>query len=582
MDKPNALMRGTTLAHRLVRRALPLALLTPLLAWGAVPADTQWRTVANNGNFMPSTSCVPSAPAPTSPPCRFFNSFNQPSVNTEGLVVFRARSKGGESQGEPLQGVYTRDMSKNGPKNGPIVRIIDRDTPVPQPNNRGTTFRETPSFPRIDMNSPTVVTRGNHPPVWQVVNEAGEVVEQAGTNGVYANPFDDVVTAESRLGSVPVFSYFQVPESPGTAFDIIPGSPAITHHDIIVFKGNYTVGTTSKTGVYYRQLMNAPFPMTGQPSLYPASGTLPTVLIANTDSYIPGTSTHFGSTAPPSAADDQAVFVGLDNEDHPTAGGIYLVTLDQSQPPLQPLVRIGDTVPGEAPSEHFSQLGEGLSFDGRFVAFWGAWGQETQSLLLRCPQDGNADIIAYCNRQYPDGHTVQTLVHQGMFVHDVVLGQTWALAKSPTDFTTFVYWNFSGHVPGSTTEEDGEPARWRSTAFVAVSRPANKGQSAKGMFHVAFKAGTGTLDNGAYLNPVDGIYGESGPALSPIRTLVATGTDGTLLDPQAVDPDTGAALPVTSVGIERDGFRGDELVINASMATDEAGWAGIYLTKVRW
>ncbi|MCW8807652.1 MAG: hypothetical protein OQK79_06010, partial [Rhodanobacter sp.] len=340
MHKPEALMHGTSLIHRFGQRALPLALLTPLLAWGAVPAGAQWRTVVNNGDFMPSTSCAPSAPAPTSPPCRLFNSFNQPSVNTQGLVVFRARSKGGGGQGEPLQGVYTRNMSTT----GPIVRIVDRDTPVPQPNNRGTTFQQTPSFPRIDQSSPTVVTRGNHPPVWQVLNDAGEVVEQVGTNGIYANPFDDVVTAESRLGSVPAFSYFQVPESPGTAFDIVPGSPAITHHDIIVFKGNYTVGSTSKTGVYYRQLMNAPFPMTGQPSLYPASGTMPTVLIANTDSYIPGTSTHFGSTAPPSAADDQAVFVGLDNEDHPTAGGIYLAPLDQSQPPLQTLVRIGDAV----------------------------------------------------------------------------------------------------------------------------------------------------------------------------------------------------------------------------------------------
>jgi hypothetical protein len=57
----------------------------------------------------------------------------------------------------------------------PIVRILDRKTEVPQPNNAHyppsnpgllTTFVETPSFPRIDMLSDTIATRGNHQPVW--------------------------------------------------------------------------------------------------------------------------------------------------------------------------------------------------------------------------------------------------------------------------------------------------------------------------------------------------------------------------------------------------------------------------------
>ena len=40
------------------------------------------------------------------------------------------------------------------------------------------------------------------------------------------------------------------------------------------------------------------------------------------------------------------------------------------------------------------------------------------------------------------------------------------------------------------------------------------------------------------------------------------------------------AIPVTSMGIERDGFRGDAFAINVSMGSEEAGWAGIYLTTV--
>jgi len=62
--------------------------------------------------------------------------------------------------------------------------------------------------------------------------------------------------------------------------------------------------------------------------------------------------------------------------------------------------------------------------------------------------------------------------------------------------------------------------------------------------------------------------------------------DGTLIDPEAVldddeDPATPPVpLPVTEMGLERDGFRGNSLAINVSMGTEEAGWAGIYLTGV--
>jgi len=74
-------------------------------------------------------------------------------------------------------------------------------------------------------------------------------------------------------------------------------------------------------------------------------------------------------------------------------------------------------------------------------------------------------------------------------------------------------------------------------------------------------------------------------------TLVATGMDGTLFDPAAIyyasydqngegigDP---IHLLVTSMGIERDGFRGNALVINIGMVTEAYGWSGIYLTQVQ-
>jgi hypothetical protein len=171
-------------------------------------------------------------------------------------------------------------------------------------------------------------------------------------------------------------------------------------------------------------------------------------------------------------------------------------------------------------------------------------------------------------------------VNQGIFVHDSWTRQTRAVAKAPRDFDDFLYWSFSGHVPGSNEETDGEPARWRSTAFLAVFGGVD-GKLSDDTFHTAFKGRKGDIVAGGYMDPVDGIYLNKRPGKNRIRTLVETGMNGTLLDSEAVDPDTGAALPITEVGIERDGFRGNSLVINARMGSEETGWAGIYLRKVR-
>ncbi len=558
--------------------------------WAGGPPSLQaltWDVVVNNGDYMPTDSCDPAAPQ--SPPCRRFNSYNQPSVNARGLVVFRARSRGG-SGGQPVHGVYTRDMEAL----GPVVKTLDRDTEVPQPNNRGEQFIEPPSFPRIDITSDTIGTRGNHQPVWQVQDEEGEIVEQLGTTGIYATPHGPLITAASKLGGVPAFSFFAVPEAPGTAFDVFPGAPAVTDGATIAFKGNYTVGVVAKTGVYYRDLEDQDITDPDGEPLGPAGGNNPVVLIANnTDTLIPGTNPPvvFGSTAPPSAANREAVFAGFDNEDNPTSGGIYLAPLVPyplaQQPKLKTLVSIGSKVPGEANAQ-FNRLGEGVAFDGRLVAFWGAWGAETTTLRLYCPNEGNQARIAYCKstasgstfdpdvdnwyqeRQVPD--------NQGIFVHDTKSGQTTRVARTGGDFADFVYWNFSGRAPGQAAGEDdeGELARWRSATFAAVA--GHGGAS----YRSAFKARSGLVDplTHVYVNPVDGIYLVRGPGQPKTLTVVQTGMPGTLLDSEAVDPDTEQILPITEVGIERDALRGKSLVINASMGTEEAGWAGIYLARL--
>ncbi|HEY0720416.1 MAG TPA: hypothetical protein VGE50_04085 [Gammaproteobacteria bacterium] len=555
--------------------AIPLAFITLYSASAGaddpvpLPYPFSWSTVVNNNDYMPTDACDPQLPTAA---CRHFNSYNQPSVNAQRLVVIRARSRGGHGGGQPVHGVYTRDMATA----GPVVQILDRATQVPQPNNLATVFHEPPSFPRIDSDSATLATRGNHPPVWRYFLGDGSET-RAGTTGIYTNPFGPLVNGVCKLGGVADFSFFQVPEAPGTFFDVFPGAPAVTDGATLVFKGNYTVGQVGKTGVYYRDLVDEPLPIPGD-ELAPAAGTHPVILIANnTDSLIPGTSTRFGSTAPPSAAGRLAVFSGFDNEEHPTLGGIYLAPLNgTTKPPLTTLVSIGGQVPGEKRGVGFTRLGEGLSFDGRFVAFWGAWGTASKTLRLQCPSEGNAERIAFC-QMYFNNFEVQVPLHQGIFVHDIRKKQTLVVAKTPSDFDDFLFWNFSGHVPGSSEGDDGEPARWRASAFAAVSGRVD-GQLNDANFHTAFKARSGEVAEGLYVAPLDGIYLRKGPGSARLVPLIEAGMDGTLIDPQAMSD--GTPLPVTEMGLERDGFRGNALAINATMGSEETGMSGVYISEV--
>ncbi|HLI61896.1 MAG TPA: hypothetical protein VKV05_00755 [Terriglobales bacterium] len=502
-----------------------------IVAAFALPALSQsnWTTVVNNGDVMPGTT-------------NLFNSYNQPSVNAFGLVVFRARSKGGN--GEPVHGIYTRNMLV---RNSPLNKVFDRTSEVPQPNNNAATFIEFPAFPRIDLLSSTLVTRGNSQPVWTYTLADGTETK-AGTSGVFVEKDGSYPTAATQLGSVTEFSYFQTPGAVAeTKFDQFPGAPAVSGSRV-VFKGNYTEDTLAKTGVYFRDISSN-------------GGLAPTRLIANTSTRIPnqprGGHVTFGSTAPPSAALGFAVFAGFDNEDNPTRGGIYWAPLIAS-PSLTTLVGIGSQVPGEANGVTFTKFGESLSFDGRYVAFWGAWGTEVNNKLLLCPTDGNKDLIQYCNNQYPYGYTASVPVHQGIFVYDILTTRLAAVAKSPNNYDDFVYWTFSGKVPGVGNSDDGEPARWRSSAFTAVSGRLLT-------FQVIFKATK---------NGVDGIYHTVGPRPTSFTTLVDTTMAGTALDAEAP-----AGSKVTAVGIERDGFRLGWLTLTASMldpVTSES-WGGIYI-----
>jgi hypothetical protein len=555
----------TTRLVRFLIRALGtigLAAAIASAAPGSGSNQLEWATVANNADTLPGTE-------------KTFNSYNPPSVNARGFVVFRARSRGPR----PMSGIFSRDMSD--PAGSMIQLFADRDTRVPAPNNTEyppggslATFNEFPSFPRIGIDTDVVATRGNHQPVLTYTISGEDEETRIGTTGIYTNPDGALITGASLVGEVPGFGHFAVPGTdPPTRFEVFPGAPAITDEGIIVFKGNYTFGDAGYTGVFYRDLRAA-------------SGLSPVGQIANTETTIPnlprGTApTTFGSTAPPSAADGHAVFVGYDDEENPRYGGIYRAPLVPN-PPLTILVDLESRVPVPGVKEGFTRIGEGLSYDGRFVGFWGAWGAETKTLRLYCPRTGNQDRRTYCNEDDPNslgppGARYQLKlvpVHQGIFVHDTVTGKTRLVAKAPEDFDDFLYWNYSGAPPGSGHGHgDAEPPRWRSGAFLAVE--ARAGAS----FQIAYKARTGRLDaQGVYSDPRDGIYLRQGPGNTKDLIAVETGMDGSLIDPYAINGPN--PLRVTELAIERDALRGGRLAIAVGMGSEEAGWAGVYLTRI--
>ena len=583
-----------------------------------------WRVVANNGDTIPGHAT------------RQFNSYNPPSVNAHGLVVFRARSTG-RPQG-PVSGIYVRDMDGD---DGDLARIADRDAEVPQPNNTTypgdhapggsalATYNEFPSIPRIATGENAIATRGNHPPVWTYALPEDGTETRAGTTGVYVHlrasePHTaDLITGASLLGTVSPSPYvdfadiFRVPGvEPATRFEVFPGSPSITDDGIIAFKGNYSIPapgaaqteTISQTGVFWRRVVQD----------Y-AGGFDPIELIANSQTLVPNrgacqAGTQFGSTAPPSAANDSVVFAGYDDEHAPTCGGIYRAGLGKRADGLRTLVGIGARVPGRK-GDGFTRFGEGLSYDGRFVGFWGTWGDVTKTLRLYCPQEGNRVRRDYCNHAgdfspvagsgeirgdpasvcddtsdplYPICYQEKAVpLHQGIFVLDTVTRQlaTIALAGPEAPFDDFLYWNYSGAPPGvGHGEGHAEPPRFRSSAFLSASARAGA------TFRIAYLGRSGPLDplTNAYLDPVDGVYLTTVRGVSEPATvmLLETGMDGSLVDGDAVwddddepsTPDVG--LPIVTLGLEREALRGNWLVLSASMGDEEKGWAGVYAAKL--
>lgn len=507
-----------------------------------------WSTIVNNNFLIPNGT-------------RNFSSYGQPSVNKSGTVVFRARS----TMGTHETGMYIREFPK-----GDVRPLADTNSLVPEPNNLNTNFKEFSSFPRIAINAPHAVFRGLHSPVYRFLLPDGTET-RAGTTGLYAALSNDILrTGAAKLGAVPGFDFYAVPgRAAGTmlAFDVYPGGSAINDEGAIVFKGNWTEDNIGQTGIFVRRLIQSPF-----------GGFEYTQMLASRGMDIPNLPPSFApitfdSTSPPSVAGDYAVFLGLDNELDPHYGGIYRVMLKGG--PLEPLVEIGKVLPNSKTSE-LIRIGEGLSYDGRYLAFWAAWGTEFRTLRLNCPVDGNQDLRNFCNGVDPNSiydpetgqwyQLHQVPVEQGIVVMDTQTGMEWVVSTTKGDFNDFVFWTYSGHVPGDDSDETAELPRWRGASFMAVSDG-----------FVVFKARTAALnERSEYINIVDGLYAVDAPNTNTRSALIETGMDGSIIDP-SLAPNT---MPVTGVGLERDGFRGKYLSVTVTMANEEAGWGGIYSTQL--
>ena len=298
--------------------ALGLLASAQLFADPIVNPFVSWKTVVNNADTVPTTG-------------KYFNSYNQPSINDAGLVVFRARSSGQGGQG-PATGIFTREMATPG---NPINPVAMRGDVIPAPNtvtNPGpATFNEFPSFPRIDANSGTLAFRGQSTPsVVTILPDGTET--RSGTSGVYATPGAGtpvggplITGIRNTLPGGP--AEFLVPnQAVPTKFDQFPGAPS-PDGSIVTFKGNWTDSNkVAQTGVYFRDMVAN-------------GGTSPVVKVAERGDTIPtnavpgGGSAVFGSTSPPSAAGGKMVFTGLDDEEAPKAGGIFMAPLAANAEP---------------------------------------------------------------------------------------------------------------------------------------------------------------------------------------------------------------------------------------------------------
>lgn len=499
-----------------------------------------WQTIVNNGFVVPDGK-------PT------FKKYDAPTINVNGIVAFRATT------GEDLAdiGIFYREFPK-----GPVYRFADTTTQVPYPNDIYGQFTAFPAVPRIAPNSDRIVASAFHTSVWSDPN--APVDAGLGTAGIYSLlNGQELMTGMTQLGGMPYLDQYRVPNTKATPFSAFPGTPAITDSGKLVFNGEYSEDSLLRSGIYFRQL----YTQNGY-------GEAMTMLIADQRTLMPTNDPdakiyEFGTFNSPTVYGDRVVFTGFDDPITRNAGGIFIANIE-ADPVIEKLVAIGDSF-ADLKIERIEQIGNDVSFDGQYVAFWASWGDVTRNIRLNCPTEGDPTLIAYCNGVDPASlydkekavwyQTKDVPAYQGIFLYNIKEGTLYLAAKTGRRVSDFVFWNYSGDVNGADTP------RWRPSVSLTTSNG-----------DVVYKARFGKVDvDGRYYNPVDGLYMRDPVANTPVLMLVETGMEGSYIDPTTPMGAT-YSLPITNVDIDRDGFRGDKLAVLANMSDGNVLWGGIYYT----
>ena len=590
---------------------------------GPVTPLEPWTPVVNRNDLLPDSS-------------QPFDRFSAPSVNRGGAVVFRGTA--GDVP-YPLSGVYLRRMGSTGQ---PLEPMFVRGGDVASPNNvespafsgQFAGYRDFPWFPRLDADAVMATARGTSGAVWRFFLPNGEELLE-GTSGVFATANGDRYTAASMLGDVrdpdtlaPYFPEFAVPnEGDGTAFEGFPGIPSMGGSRWVALKGAWRAWTHPglnhedyTEGLYVRDLQS-PFE--------------PLLEIVTTETDIPmplvvKSQPRFEVIGSPSSYDGQVAFLGVDDDHDPHHGGIYLYTIPQGKgsfgasplgaPSLTAIVEIGDRVPGfdvatGVSGPTFEQLGEAISFNDRWIAFWGSWGHKTETIHVDCPEEWEVDdpeLAKYCQHAHAvSGFHAEIPRNQGIFVYDtqtdtiVPVAMTHENQGSDAEIENFVFWTFEGTVPqdwdshgghggggggnsftdensfgmgggggggggGGHGEDDGVPvdeteiARWRPNIYLAIENALGYGGTDQ-EFRVAFM---GQAHDGH-----DAIFMASGPSGGTPTRIISTHDLGSVLD---ADCPQGARI--TQLRMEREALREGWFVISATMWNHDThqSWAGVY------
>ena len=468
------------------------------------------------------------------------------------MVVFRARSRGGAGTAG-TSGIYIRDMDEF----GAIRTVFTRGAAVPQPNNalyngQLARFNEFPSVPRIDAEL------GHDCNARPVAHRSGRSRSADGSRNAHGHrgrlhqPEGRADDRCQHVGDVygdasgRSFEYFQVPIAERAAWDGLRPVPGFARrhraqHDRV--QGQFRRA--------WRRQDRCLLPRRRRPSAAWRRSKWSRVRTRRFPVAVPGTAARSRSARPRRRArrQDRGVCRVRRREAVPTAGGIYRAQLGkQADHAARKSSEIGDLVPGEV-NQRFKTFGEAISLssNGRSVLFWGTWGTETRKVTVDLPGRGQRrppHVLQAGHGQRPRGRGARepgVLRPRHAARHD---------RASPGRVTASMAWKSRTSCTGTSRPRSGRGRRrGRRRRHRGTGSLAFDGVWCRVRQRRAHRGGVQGPDRrrqGRDLRPSPGRRARRNRQAARDRHAGVGG----------LDPETPSAAAITSVGIERDGFRG--------------------------